>query len=233
MKLKSGVYLIGMLFLGVVMGLSIKMASAWVDPVDSQNIFAPLNTSSVGQSKLGGLVLNLGNATYGLIVRYGFVGIGTDKPTVALEVAGDIKGNNLDNADKIRTNQLCFTKQGTIEDCRSEWPKIGAETYWEYNTNTDYWGTWGAYDLVAIRPDGSRTFLNEDCLCNYNGYLSYVLARSERLYSCTWGYTSKGGGAPGLDKNYSCAESCSSYQMGLEPALCHRTHTMPPSVLNY
>lgn len=114
---------------------------AWVDPVEGQNIFAPLNTSSIGQTKLGGLVLNVGNATYGLIVRYGFVGIGVERPTAMLEVGGDIKGDNLVlnseankgvlksreiiNGEKIKTNEICFTKQGMTEDCRSDWPEGG------------------------------------------------------------------------------------------------------------
>lgn len=101
----------------------IKEVAAWVDPVDGQNIFAPLNTSSVGQTKLGGLVLNVGNATYGLIVRYGFVGIGVEKPTAMLEVGGDIKGKNVFvDQGKVRAKELCFAKQDNSEECLSEWP---------------------------------------------------------------------------------------------------------------
>ena len=88
----------GILLLGGVF-LLLKNSVAWTDPsaisVES-NIFAPLNSSSVGQSKWGGLILNLGNATHGLIVRYGKVGIGTDTPQSELDVAGKIMSTGLE-----------------------------------------------------------------------------------------------------------------------------------------
>src|SRR3989338_11278666 len=57
----------------------------------SGNAPAPLNVSSSGQSKSGGLILNTGGATNGLIVDKGNVGIGTANPSVKLQVVGDIK----------------------------------------------------------------------------------------------------------------------------------------------
>jgi hypothetical protein len=59
------------------------------------NIAAPLNTSNVGQSKQGGLTLNIGGATYGLIVDKGFVGIQTSTPQAELDVNGNILAHNL------------------------------------------------------------------------------------------------------------------------------------------
>ena len=50
------------------------------------NTSAPLNISSTGQSKAGGLILNTGGATNGLIVQSGNVGIGTQNPGVLLEI---------------------------------------------------------------------------------------------------------------------------------------------------
>ena len=73
-------------------------ASAWIEPTTippGNNIFAPLNTSSFGQSKVGGLILNLGGAAYGLVVRHGLVGFGTDEPQAQLDVAGKIKSTGL------------------------------------------------------------------------------------------------------------------------------------------
>ncbi len=64
-------------------------ASAWTEPNGSppdNNAAAPLNTSITGQQKLGGLVLNLNGAPYGLIVAAGNVGIGTASPGAPLDV---------------------------------------------------------------------------------------------------------------------------------------------------
>ncbi len=173
-------------------GVIANQSLAWVDPADGQNIFAPINTSSIGQTKLGGLVLNVGNATYGLIVRYGFVGIGVEKPSVMLEVGGDIKGNNLtlnsgtnsgvlnsreiNNSEKIKTNELCFTKQGAAEDCRSGWPSNENEMKLEWGESSEatklviesgvipIWSkvVCSEKDLFIASP---RYRLNEECLC--------------------------------------------------------------------
>lgn len=74
------------------------------------NVPAPLNVSSSGQSKAGGLILNTGGASYGLIVDQGNVGIGTQSPTQKLDVAGYIRG----------ATGLCIGS-----DCRTGWPGVG------------------------------------------------------------------------------------------------------------
>src|SRR3990167_910366 len=71
------------------------------------NTPAPLNVSSSGQSKAGGLILNTGGASYGLIVDQGSVGIGTQSPTQKLDVIGYIRG----------ATGLCIGG-----DCRTGWP---------------------------------------------------------------------------------------------------------------
>lgn len=48
----------------------------------------PLNVGPAGQSKTGGLILNTGGATYGLIVDKGRVGVNTTSPGAALHVLG-------------------------------------------------------------------------------------------------------------------------------------------------
>jgi len=64
---------------------------AWTAPTavpPGSNVAAPLNVGSTGQSKAGGLILNTGGATTGLIVDSGNVGIGTAAPGAKLHVAG-------------------------------------------------------------------------------------------------------------------------------------------------
>lgn len=67
---------------------------AWTEPTappPQNNAWAPLNVSSGGQAKAGGLVLNTGGAATGLIVDKGNVGIGTLNPSAKLDVAGLIQ----------------------------------------------------------------------------------------------------------------------------------------------
>ena len=96
--IENTAYWVGILVLGIVVGVTIKMVGAWVEPgamPPGGNIAAPLNTSNVGQSKQGGLTLNIGGATYGLIVDKGLVGIKTTTPQAELDVNGDIRAHNL------------------------------------------------------------------------------------------------------------------------------------------
>jgi hypothetical protein len=70
-----------------------SVVSAWSGPTDTPpdgNAWAPLNVGSTAQSKSGGLLLNTGGATNGLIVASGNVGIGTTDPAGTLDVNGSI-----------------------------------------------------------------------------------------------------------------------------------------------
>ena len=63
----------------------------WTSPTAAppgNNAAAPLNISSTGQTKAGGLILNTGGAANGLIIDKGNVGIGTTAPGAKLEVNG-------------------------------------------------------------------------------------------------------------------------------------------------
>ena len=108
MKTKSKIFFLCFLSLF----FSFSLAHAWVEPTTippGNNVFAPLNSSAFGQSKVGGLILNLGNAAHGLIVRYGLVGIGTDNPQAALDVSSTSSGvlfprMNTAQRDAIGTN---------------------------------------------------------------------------------------------------------------------------------
>jgi hypothetical protein len=71
---------------------AVYFVMAWTGPTGEapdDNIPPPLNSGTTGQSKAGGLILNTGGATNGLIVQNGNVGIGTDSPGAELEVNGN------------------------------------------------------------------------------------------------------------------------------------------------
>ena len=62
----------------------IGVVYAWTEPTQTPpdgNTEAPLTTSSIAQTKVGGLWLNTGGAEVGLIVEKGKVGIGTISPS--------------------------------------------------------------------------------------------------------------------------------------------------------
>jgi hypothetical protein len=71
---------------------------AWQEPSKTppqKNAPAPLNVSSEGQTKVGGLILNTGEANIGLIVAKGKVGIGTTEPGEKLTIyAGNFSVRN-------------------------------------------------------------------------------------------------------------------------------------------
>jgi len=100
--------------MGIVLGGGLITIKAWTEPTVAPpggNIGAPINTSNIGQSKSGGLVINTGGAANGLIVQNGNVGIGTTSPSQKLDVVGNIRTNN-----QIRSDQYCDYNGG---NCKS------------------------------------------------------------------------------------------------------------------
>ena len=89
-------YWLRVAIVGLALGLGLQFVRAWTEPTvapPNGNVGAPLNTGSLGQYKVGGLMLNTGDGTYapaanGLIVQNGSVGIGTASPVAKLEVSG-------------------------------------------------------------------------------------------------------------------------------------------------
>ena len=75
--------------------LVVGLSYAWTTPPSAPpagNVPAPLNTSGYPQAKEGGLIINTGGASTGLIVQKGNVGIGTTNPGAKLDVSGQIIG---------------------------------------------------------------------------------------------------------------------------------------------
>jgi len=70
---------------------NIAQAQVWSAPTAPPpvpNVSTPINVSSTGQTKVGGLTLNTGGAIYGLLVPFGKVGIGTKTPGGIFDVFG-------------------------------------------------------------------------------------------------------------------------------------------------
>ena len=87
---------------------------AWTPPISAppaDNVDAPLNVGSTGQSKAGGLILNTGGAETGLIVDQGNVGIGTAAPGAKLEVDGNVIAD-IPTADNHLTTKAYVDAQG-------------------------------------------------------------------------------------------------------------------------
>jgi len=77
--------------IGAVLFSTGLQAFAFTQPSTSPpnaDAYAPLNTGPSVQTKLGGLLLNMGGAQNGLIVQFGNVGIGTVNPAYKLDVSG-------------------------------------------------------------------------------------------------------------------------------------------------
>lgn len=72
----------------------LSVLAQWTAPSQAPtggNASAPINVSSTAQSKSGGLWLNTGGATNGLIVQYGNTGLGVTSPGYKLDVGGKIR----------------------------------------------------------------------------------------------------------------------------------------------
>ena len=132
--IKNTSWWLSAILIGIILGLGLGIVKAWTEPASSPpegNLAAPINVGSTGQSKSGGLLLNSGGATNGLIVEYGNVGIGTTAPSQKLDVVGYVKGQS----------GLCIGN-----DCRSSWPSGQPLSL---RQNSCYWTNWGCGQIIC------------------------------------------------------------------------------------
>lgn len=103
-------------------------AFAWTPPsgsAPSNNVTAPLNVGAIAQSRQGGLLLNTGGATNGLLVQLGRVGIDNVSPAYTLDVSGTTNAS-----------QYCIAGA----NCISAWP-TGAASQWTTSGSSIYYNS--------------------------------------------------------------------------------------------
>lgn len=110
-------YWLGVVAIGLVVGLSLQFVRAWTEPSVAPpggNVGAPINTSNLGQTKIGGLILNTGGAVNGLIVQNGNVGISTTSPTTKLDINGGLRVRTLTTCSNATTGKLYADASGNV-----------------------------------------------------------------------------------------------------------------------
>lgn len=217
-------YWLGIIIFGAILGVSLQFVRAWTEPTVAPpggNVGAPINTSSIGQSKTGGVILNCGtglncayngsSATNGLIVANGNVGIGTIAPTQALDVNGQIHASG-DICTDAGGNHQCLSNlsNSTISNLL-----IGAAHSTADCTNAG--GT--LYNGAGGTGRDICEFNQSSCPSNWAPYLSWTATKSNTCYgdglggsnnSCTTG-----------QHNFSnkAVESCSYQPASDQPGL--------------
>ncbi len=171
---------------------------AWVEPDQmppNGNIAAPLNTGSLAQSKIGGLIISIGNAAYGLIVKNGNSGFGTETPTERVDVNGNIKLNGkiiglqapTDANDAVNKGYVdamgggggTVTGFGTTE-CPAGWTK-----YYDgvAMTAVGHWGG-GSSGLTSMVCKKGEGFVNSDSGNVYLGWITQHMKTYNGTVSC-------------------------------------------------
>ncbi len=136
--------------IGLIVGITIHTVSAWVEPDQMPpggNIAAPLNTGNTGQSKIGGLIIALGEVKdIGLAVINGKSGFGTGTPTERVDVNGNIKLNGRIIGLQAPTDANDAVNKGYVDALGSG----GGGTYEAYNTTSCAPGWTVAYTGLTI-----------------------------------------------------------------------------------
>lgn len=104
-------HFLGLIILLVALFFVNMAVLAWQEPVQPPpqgNVSTPLNVGNVGQSKIGGLILNTGGAQVGLLIQQGNVGIGTTNPasSALLDLTSQGKGLLLPRMSTAQRNAI-------------------------------------------------------------------------------------------------------------------------------
>jgi len=156
----------------------------WTGPTAAPtagNVSAPLNVSATAQTKIGGLLLNTGNATNGLIVQYGNVGIDTTNPGYTLDVAGSAHA-----ADSYADNWFRVNGGGGIY-----WQQYGGGWYMQDSTWIRSYNSKPVY-MSAGYDSGSPA--GAGCGGGLGGGYTFQVCGTENVQS----NLTVGGGGPGL-----------------------------------
>jgi hypothetical protein len=157
-------------FLGAIALTPFLASAQWAAPTatpPSNNASTPLNVSSTGQTKVGGLTVNTGGAATGFVVSSGSVGIGTTTPaqTFSVSTAASDGGMMLAgvNSPKIIVNDTNSGYPGMIFS-QSNVPKGRFELRpeGEFSFKTDA----GSGYFIAFRPND-----NISLVLGTNGYV--------------------------------------------------------------
>ena len=113
-----GIVSIG-LTLAFIIFIGLSIAKGWTEPTVAPpggNVGAPITTGAPGQSKVGGLILNTGGATNGLIVQSGNVSFAPLGPNGASNL---FVGGTITASGDICTNPGAFGAAGGQVECLS------------------------------------------------------------------------------------------------------------------
>jgi hypothetical protein len=137
-------------------------------PAGEPGCETPLHTGTAGQSKTGGLLLNTGGASTGLIVEHGNVGIGTLTPSVKLDVKGGGIRINPDGVAKptcdASTRGVMWTEYGSTGegDQTIVCNKTPAETYeWTEVASKRIIQASGGNEVYDFVADGTNGVLGQ------------------------------------------------------------------------
>lgn len=225
-KIKKLTKEIGVLSIGFTLALLItiglSVSNAWTEPpaaAPAGNLGAPINTSSTGQIKAGGLSLNSIGAVNGLIVQKGNVGIGVLSPAWRLEVAGDIKSGGANTwgfttPDDGRTS--LYFGQGANNSIATYPIEFKADGGARFNGNVGIGTTAPSQklDVVGYVKGQTGLCIGNDCRTSWpsaSGTIEFTGCHTVSALNDSWATCSSGEVATGVSANgNACGGECVS-----------------------